>query len=301
MRLIYILLSGAHVTLPIEEAEALHEIYNCPYEVLSIHKGVILAKGKPECSKRIVERSAYIKEVGVVERIVEQGEEISGKIMVKRIGGANAEIRITEGDEKFKLIITEGFGILGRPLAVRKRGRTARGPFFAPGSLDPLLARAMVNIARTREGDTFLDPFCGTGAIAIEACLVKAFTLCSDLDPAMVYGSRINLGFFGCETNCLWTDAMKMPIKDGSVEAIATDPPYGRSIMGIGARPFNILESFLYEASRILRRGSWLVFATSSQFDVRDLVREAGMRVKRIHVQRVHGSLARLIWSVKKE
>ncbi len=300
MKLIYILLSGSHVTLPIEEAQALHEVYNCPYEVKSIHKGLILAIGEPSCSKRIVERSAYVKEVGEVIKILDEGDEVRGNVIIKRIGGAKLRIRVREGRERVKVIVSEGVAIIARPLSVRKKGRTPRGPFFAPGSLDPLLARAMVNIARTRKGSAFLDPFCGTGAIAVEACLIGAFPLCGDLDPAMVYGGKINLEHFSCLGNCLWADGRKIPIKGEGVDAIATDPPYGRSIMGIGAKPLEILESFLFEASRVLKRGSWLVFATSSQYDLRDLINESGLKLERVHVQRVHGSLARLIWSVRK-
>jgi len=50
--------SGAHRTIPLEEIEALHEVYSCPLEVLSVHYNLVLAKASFECSKRIVERSA---------------------------------------------------------------------------------------------------------------------------------------------------------------------------------------------------------------------------------------------------
>ena len=38
-------------------------------------------------------------------------------------------------------------------------------PFFHPGCMSPKLARCMANLARVKEGDTVLDPFCGTGGI----------------------------------------------------------------------------------------------------------------------------------------
>jgi tRNA (guanine10-N2)-dimethyltransferase len=39
--------------------------------------------------------------------------------------------------------------------------------FFQPGSMDPLLARALVNIAGAAPGRTILDPMCGTGGVLV--------------------------------------------------------------------------------------------------------------------------------------
>lgn len=37
-------------------------------------------------------------------------------------------------------------------------------PFFQPGSMDPLLARAVANVAGARSGATILDPMCAPAA-----------------------------------------------------------------------------------------------------------------------------------------
>jgi len=50
-----------------------------------------------------------------------------------------------------------------------------------PSMLEPRLCRAMVNLAKVKEGDTVVDPFCGTGGILIEAQEFKIRTLGYDI------------------------------------------------------------------------------------------------------------------------
>ena len=54
-------------------------------------------------------------------------------------------------------------------------------PFFYPGSMNPKLARCMVNLSRVKEGQLLLDPFCGTGGILIEAGLIGCRVVGSDI------------------------------------------------------------------------------------------------------------------------
>ena len=57
--------------------------------------------------------------------------------------------------------------------------------FFHPGVMMPRLARALVNISLIRPGEKLLDPFSGTGGIVLEASLVGAYGIGSDIDPCM--------------------------------------------------------------------------------------------------------------------
>ena len=50
--------------------------------------------------------------------------------------------------------------------------RAPMRPFFSPVSLHPKYARYLINTSGTAEGDTLLDPFCGTGGILIEASML---------------------------------------------------------------------------------------------------------------------------------
>ncbi len=115
-------------------------------------------------------------------------------------------------------------------------GRTAPNrPFFKPVSLDPRLARSMVNLA-CPAGGRILDPFCGTGGILIEAALSGLEVCGSDLDERMVEGSRENLEWahstHGANREsevrlCSATEAAGG--WEGEFDGFAFDPPYGRN------------------------------------------------------------------------
>jgi len=70
-------------------------------------------------------------------------------------------------------------------------------PFFYPGSMNPKLARCMVNLSRIKAGELLLDPFCGTGGILIEAGLIGCKVVGSDVYWKMKNGTAINLDYYG--------------------------------------------------------------------------------------------------------
>lgn len=103
-------------------------------------------------------------------------------------------------------------------------------PFFMPISIHPKLARAMVNLAEVRKGDVVLDPFCGTGGILLEAGLLGAKIIGNDIRKDIVAGAERNLRVFGIENfELLCMDVGEVPSVVDAVDAIITDPPYGRS------------------------------------------------------------------------
>lgn len=212
------------------------------------------------------------------------------------------------GGRVVEILYIEGFVAAGLVLArldtkaflARSPGRR---PFFKPGPLDPFLSRVLVNLSRLRRGGVFWDPFCGTGGIALEACLIGASrVLCGDLDPLMARGSRVNLEHYGCSERslCHMADAASPPVVPGSVDAIATDPPYGRST-SLGGRSRELLyRGFLGEAYARLRPGSYIAFAAPSSLDAGSIASDAGFDVVGRYYMYVHGSLTREIIVARK-
>ncbi len=308
MEVLYFLLSGAHRTIPFEEVEALHEAEGCPFEAISKHFGLLLANGDPACSSKIMERAAYVKEFGEVYAIGD-GTAISilkefscDKYSLKVIGGFKRPSfeKFLRGSGKCRVVITEGMFVIGSKLGERRYGKSKKGPFFSPGSMDPLLARAMVNLSRLKRGGTFLDPFCGTAVFAIEASKVAKVVYCGDLDPAMCYGGRINVKWAQALGDSVLMDAYYLPFRSASIQAIATDPPYGRSVVSLAHPPEELLLGFLERAKEALVPGGWISFASSSKVNVPEVIERAGLKLNACHVQRVHRSLARLICSARK-
>ncbi len=306
MATIYFLISGYHKSIPIEEVIALHEAEGCPLKVLSVHNGLVLGEGDPECSRRLTYRSAYVKEVGLVGYIADGTsitvlEEIDcGKLNIHVVAGSEVPRAKLSGKGSCRAIATEDFLVIGRKLSERRYGKSPKGPFFSPGSMDPILARAMVNLSRLKSGGTFLDPFCGTGVFVMEASRIAKVGLCFDLDPAMCYGGRINLKWSNSLSDNVLTDSFSLPLKSNSVDAIATDPPYGRSVVSLAHAPTELLTSFLAEAERVLKPGSFLTLAVSHKLNLKEAIEATKLKLLKCHVQRVHRSLARLICTLRK-
>ena len=171
-----------------------------------------------------------------------------------------------------------------------ERRKVASRPFFYPISLHPRFARLLVNMTGVGSGETLLDPFCGTGGILIEAGLVGAAPIGSDLRGDMVEGCGVNLTKFGIEANLFQADVGELREHVEGVDAIATDPPYGRSTT-MGSDIADLYSKSFEVFSDVLRKGRRLSIIVPKE-DLVDLGREY-MDLKVSHPLRVHKSLTR--------
>lgn len=172
--------------------------------------------------------------------------------------------------------------------------RAKNRPFFHPSTLQPKLAGCMVNLARVRSGDVLLDPFCGAGAILMEASMIGCIPLGLDISQRMVRGARLNLEYF-CHPpyHLSMGDARSLPYE--KVRAIATDPPYGRAASTSGVDLRSLYGDFFDAALSVLRVGGHLCIAGPDTLGVSYMGLEAGFIHVESHVMRVHGSLTREI------
>jgi tRNA (guanine10-N2)-dimethyltransferase len=195
------------------------------------------------------------------------------------------------------VIASDGFLIVGRRLCESdRRSILSRSggskPFFHPSSLNVGLARVMLNIARVRRGSVVLDPFSGTGTILVEAYCLGASPIGLDLDPRMVYSSLRNYRWFRAFSVCqMLADARSIPVRH--VDAVVTDPPYGRRASTHGSESLMVYESFVREASRVVEEGGWVVFLAPSVMPVERLVEQNGFRLLETYFIEVHTGLTR--------
>jgi len=174
-------------------------------------------------------------------------------------------------------------------------------PFSHPISLHPRYARAMVNMARIRPEDMLLDPFCGTGGILIEAGLTGARIMGSDIDPRMIEGCRINLSHFLGEDKQFQLHELDVANieKLGKVDAIVTDPPYGRSAStakeDVGELYMRALEAF----ADVLKTGGRLAIV----FPEKEYIELASeyLSLVGVHDLFVHRSLTRYFCVFEKD
>ncbi|AXR80336.1 tRNA (guanine10-N2)-dimethyltransferase [Natrarchaeobaculum sulfurireducens] len=175
-------------------------------------------------------------------------------------------------------------------------------PFFQPGSMDPLLARAVANVAGARPGATILDPMCGTGGVLVEAGLVGADVLGTDAQAKMTEGARENFSHFlesaapspvGVSRGSWHVgrgDATRLPLADGAVDGVVFDAPYGRQSKIETHRLEDLVSGALTEARRVASRA--VVVADRSWATA---AREAGWELEAAFSRRVHRSLTRYV------
>ena len=191
-------------------------------------------------------------------------------------------------------------------------------PFFKPVSLEPRLARLMVSLSHKTDfiPKKIIDPFCGTGGIAIEAILQGTDILASDLDAVMVEGTQQNL---------LWSEGEgKYMVKKCSIDNIVElwgrqedcsfvfDPPYGRNSwksdngLDIFLQALNAAHSInpngtictmlptVPEFNSEINSSKHLVMGKKWQ-ELESLINSTGWTIHLKHKIKVHRSLARLI------
>ncbi len=182
--------------------------------------------------------------------------------------------------------------LVGWQVAERTGGFGARRPterpFFQPGGMDPLDARALANVAGARPGALVVDPMCGTGGLLIEAGLVGARAVGVDAQAKMVRGTRENCRAYldDAAFAVLRGDATRLPVADGAADAVVVDAPYGRQSKVVGDD--GLVAAALVAARRVAPRA--VVVADES---VSAAARDAGWAVETRHERRVHRSLVR--------
>ena len=174
-------------------------------------------------------------------------------------------------------------------------------PFFYPGSMNPKLARCMVNLSRIKPGELLLDPFCGTGGILIEAGLIGCKVVGSDIYWKMQNGTAINLDYYGIEdyrTFHLDVRELKMYEK---VASVVTDPPYGISTSTGDVDGEEIFKEFFYSIYDNMKDDAYLCMASPHYVDLNPMVDEVGFVIVEQYGIKMHRSLTRIISVIRKK
>jgi tRNA (guanine10-N2)-dimethyltransferase len=178
--------------------------------------------------------------------------------------------------------------------------RPSERAFVHPSTLQPTFARAMVNLARTPRDGTFLDPFCGVGGLLLEAGLIGANPIGIDINQDLIDGAKENLEEAGVRNfNLITGDARDVEI-DG-VDAIATDPPYGRQASTGGTPTAELYKESLPNLVRMLREGGYLCITAPIEIDLLETAEAHPISLQERHRQRVHNSLTRDIFVFRRE
>ncbi|MBI2077194.1 MAG: RsmD family RNA methyltransferase [Euryarchaeota archaeon] len=153
-------------------------------------------------------------------------------------------------------------------------------PEFSPVSLQPKLARALVNLARVPSGGVVYDPFCGTGGVLLEAASMGLRVVGSDLDEAMVRACRTNLEHFGLGALDLFPADAGIAAKElarrglPAIDAVVSDLPYGRSAYA-GKEPLERLYERAFQTmAQCVRPGGFVVAGVPTEAAARRIPSE---------------------------
>ena len=184
----------------------------------------------------------------------QRAERRLGRVLVER----GFDVDLEEPDHTLVALFSAGYAALGWLETETVRDFSARKPtdkpFFQPGSMAPMDARALSNIAGAAPGRAILDPMCGTGGILVEAGLAGASVVGVDAQAKMARGARQNLAAYLGRGDVLRGDATRLPIADDAVDGAVFDAPYGRQSKIAGGTLPDLVGGTLAEVRRIADR-----------------------------------------------
>ena len=222
-------------------------------------------------------------------------EHVDTQHLTRKLGtilSKSNDVSLKEPDNEVRMFISDRIHIF---ICEKDIDRTAfeerkvgERPFFSPISLHPKYARASVNLTCVKRGGIVLDPFCGTGGIVMEAAEMGMKVIASDFDERMVIGCLENMEHYGLKMHDHDVlDIGDIPERFTDVDAIVTDPPYGRSTHTAGEDVISIHRRAVDSVNKCLKNEgkATMVLPYELSTDV--------MNVENVFVQRVHRSLSR--------
>ncbi|MFB6091270.1 MAG: THUMP domain-containing protein [Halobellus sp.] len=254
--------------------------------------------------------------VAVRARNVRATTEVSTAEAERELGGVlvdrGFDVDLDDPDHVLRVCFAGDVCLVGWAVAEREAGFGSRTPtdrpFFQPGSMAPMDARAYVNLAagHALPDATVVDPMCGTGGLLIEVGLVGARAVGADAQSKMAAGAAENLAHYlddadnGADADAIsasdanpdWDvvrgDATDLPFDDDAADGVVFDAPYGRQSKIAGHELEDLVAGALAEAARIAP--SCVLVADRSWTDAAEA---AGWAVADRFERRVHRSLVR--------
>ncbi|QLG63967.1 THUMP domain-containing protein [Halorarum salinum] len=243
--------------------------------------------------------------VAVRARVVRDSADASTGEAERECGAAlvarGFAVDLDDPDLVLRVLFAGGVCLVGWVVAESVRDFSTRKPtdrpFFQPGSMAPMDARAYANLAGAGPGSRILDPMCGTGGVLIEAGLVGSEVLGNDAQAKMARGARGNLAHYLDDGFAVIRgDATELGVRDDAADGAVFDAPYGRQSKIARHELADLVAGALSEAARVAPRGV-LIADRSWRTEAED----AGWSVTDSFERRVHRSLVRHVLVLERE
>jgi tRNA (guanine6-N2)-methyltransferase len=150
-----------------------------------------------------------------------------------------------------------------------------------PGSLRPTVASAMAYLSKPKADDVVLDPMCGAGTIIVERALAGRHKLLLGFDknPQAVEATLENLGVKHKPWEIRRGNATRLPLADGEIDVIITNPPWGVQMEADS----DFYERILAECNRVLKPHGKLVILMSRGVLGRKIFAHYGFTLQSVH------------------
>ena len=263
--------------------ELLFSCFNSPDDIKKYAKDVFIDK-KGSIAINYKNRSENIDSRSIVKILAE-------------IYTKNTPVNLTNPDVEVRALITDGKVYVGIKIAEVDRSlfekrKVQYRPFFSPISLHPKLARALVNLSLIKKDETMLDPFCGTGGILLEAGLIGAKIVGSDIEAKMIEGCTKTLDSYKIKNyNLFCSDIGDINKYNVDIDAVVSDLPYGKSTTTKGEHLEQLYKRTFENICNVLKKGRRAVVGLSNKDMVS--IGEHYFSLLEVHELRVHRSLTR--------
>ena len=239
--------------------------------------GVLL--GRPDGLMAALRAYAHLTGAAVAARaqfrVVAQADDASWRKYRRVDMQAMAEMGLSRARPAWRLNAEEApieiwLHLVGRTLHVSLRltsgAHRSRGgrAVERAAALRPTIAAAMVMATQPADEDVFLDPMCGSGTILLERALAgrHGLLLGGDIDAGAVKAALANFGPRHKPVRIAKMDVRALPLENASVDAVASNLPWGRQIGRPQELP-DLYKGALTELARVVRSGGRIVLLTS--------------------------------------
>lgn len=228
----------------------------------------------PDEIKRYASKHLITGDGTIAIRWKNRSENADSQQIVETLGEIYTKdrtVNLENPDIEMRVVITDTNVYVGLKIAdvdrtLFEKRKVQYRPFFSPISLHPKLARALVNLSSIKKGETMLDPFCGTGGIVLEAGLIGANVIGSDIEEKMINGCKKTLEFYEVKEHRLFCSDIGDIHKfiNNYVDAVVTDLPYGRSTTTKGEDIQRLYSRAFENISKVLKKGGLAVIGLSN-------------------------------------
>lgn len=322
-------LSKEHKTLPKAEVLACLRAENTVYNIVESNEDVLIIEtdAKNDRIKRLVDRLSltfYVDEFlfscspspeeikkhaldntiekrgSVAIRCKNRSNTINSQPIVRALAEIytkDRKVTLEHPDIEVRGLITNSNVYVGMNMAEINRSqfeqrKVQHRPFFSPISLHPKLARALINLSAIQKGGALLDPFCGTGGILLEAGLIGAQVIGSDVEQKMIDGCQKTLDFYNIEKYKIFcSDIGDINSHVAEIDAVVTDLPYGKATTTKGENITQLYERAFENISKVLKKQGRAVIGLSNKDML--YVGEQYFSLLEQHEWRAHQSLTR--------